>query len=236
MSGGGKSGGDSYWPGFVDALTNVVIAMIFVVVVLAISLTFAAQMMGKKLAEKIVKEELAKAAVSAASSPQTAPVQQGGEAPQTAAQAGSPAPASPAVPVTEAMPTLAASRLPGVTRIPVLPPPQPASAAQVQIQPQPQVDRLQLDYDRQALELDDTAKAALLKALAPVAAGAAQRQITLVATGPDPSLSDNQRAAYVRLLSVRNVLLEQGFDPSRVTLRIDTATVTPAPRVFITVD
>ena len=34
MAGGGKSGGDSYWPGFVDALTNVVIAMIFVVVVL----------------------------------------------------------------------------------------------------------------------------------------------------------------------------------------------------------
>ena len=32
MAGGG-SGGNSYWPGFVDALTNVVIAMIFVVVV-----------------------------------------------------------------------------------------------------------------------------------------------------------------------------------------------------------
>jgi Na+-transporting methylmalonyl-CoA/oxaloacetate decarboxylase gamma subunit len=57
---GGKSSADSYWPGFVDALTNVVIAMIFVVVVLAISLAFAAQLMGKKIAERIIKEHEAK--------------------------------------------------------------------------------------------------------------------------------------------------------------------------------
>ena len=61
MSGGG-SGANAYWPGFVDALTNVVIAMIFVVVVLAISLSFAAQMMGKKLAEKLIEEHKAKVA------------------------------------------------------------------------------------------------------------------------------------------------------------------------------
>ena len=76
----------------------------------------------------------------------------------------------------------------------------------------------------------------MLKALVPVAAGAAKRQITRAATGPDPSLSDNQSAAYVRLLSVRNMLLKKGCDPSRVALRIDTATTTPAPRVFVTVD
>jgi hypothetical protein len=227
MAGGGKSGGDSYWPGFVDALTNVVIAMIFVVVVLAISLSFAAQMMGKKLAEKIVQEEKAKAALSAASAPVVTPVAQDSRVER---------PSAAATPSAEPLPTLAASRLPGVTRIPVLPPPKPASAAQVQIQPQPQVDRLQLDYDRQALELDDGAKAALLKALQPLGSSVAQRQVTLVATGPDPSLSDNQRAAYVRLLAVRNVLLEQGFDAARVAVRIDTATATPAPRVYITIE
>ena len=80
MAGGGRAGGDAYWPGFVDALTNVVIAMIFVVVVLAISLTFAAQMMGQKLAERIVKEHLAKAAASAASAAEAASAVTAGQA------------------------------------------------------------------------------------------------------------------------------------------------------------
>jgi hypothetical protein len=56
MAGGG--GKDSnYWPGFVDALTNVVIAMVFVIVVLAISLSFSAQLLAKRMAAKVASLE-----------------------------------------------------------------------------------------------------------------------------------------------------------------------------------
>lgn len=60
---GGKSA--NYWPGFVDALTNVVIAMVFVIVVLAIALSFAAQMMAKKVAERLLAAERNKPAATA---------------------------------------------------------------------------------------------------------------------------------------------------------------------------
>src|SRR5690349_22145149 len=67
---GGKTA--NYWPGFVDALTNVVIAMVFVIVVLAIALSFAARLMGQRLAEEIVKKHTAAAAASAAAAPPAA--------------------------------------------------------------------------------------------------------------------------------------------------------------------
>ena len=56
MSGGAKN---DYWPGFVDALTNVVIAMVFVIVVLAIALSFSAQLLAKRMAAKIAEQERA---------------------------------------------------------------------------------------------------------------------------------------------------------------------------------
>jgi hypothetical protein len=202
----GKSSADSYWPGFVDALTNVVIAMIFVVVVLAISLSFAAQMMGKKLAEQYIKEHTEKLAKSS--------------------------PAPPATPAsTEAAPPDTSGAT--TTRIAVAAAPLASAPAPAQVRNNR--NRLQLDYAPEAFTLDTEAEAKLRESLATQVggSGAAQQRVELVARGPDLALSDNQRAAYVRLMAVRNTLLDAGFSAERVVVRIDSDTQTATPSVFV---
>jgi hypothetical protein len=188
---GGKSGGDAYWPGFVDALTNVVIAMIFVVVVLAIALAFAAQMMGKKLAERYIKEHEAQVAAKAA-----------------------PAPPSP----PEALP-LRESALPR-QRIAV------AGAERASAPPSAKLqsarNTLQLDFAPNALTLDEAAAQQFKAAIATAVAAQATRRVQILARGPAMSLSDNQRAAYLRVMATRNVLLESGISPDHIEVRIDT--------------
>ncbi len=201
----GKSSADSYWPGFVDALTNVVIAMIFVVVVLAISLSFAAQMMGKKLAEQYIKEHTEKLAKTSPAPPAT-PVAQEATPPDTSGAT--------------------------TTRIAVAAAPQASSPAPAQVRNNR--NRLQLDYAPDAFTLDTSAEAKLRESLnAQVGGSAAQQRVELVARGPDLALSDNQRAAYVRLMAVRNTLLDLGFSAERVTVRIDTDAPATAPSVFV---
>lgn len=194
MSGGG-SGGNSYWPGFVDALTNVVIAMIFVVVVLAISLSFAAQMMAKKMAAEIVAKASATTTVSAA------------------AQSGAAVPES---------------NLGQRTRIPVAGPQQEQIVEGGKLSAPKNI--LQLDFEPTAVAMDDTATEALKMALAGAARSSA---VSLVATGPAMGITTNQRSAYLRVLSVRNVLLQLGFEKDKLQMRIETAVEAPSPSVNI---
>lgn len=204
MSGGG-SGANAYWPGFVDALTNVVIAMIFVVVVLAISLSFAAQMMGKKLAEKIIQEHQAK-------------------------QAQAPPPPPPPRPPAP-QPELAESALVKTTRIAVAGNEAAASAAGGAVR---QVrNTLQLDYAASAITLDAAAADRFKAAVAALGGSLAQRSVQITASGAGMALSDNQRAAYLRVMAVRNTLLDLGVAPERIAVRIDTTTEMPAPRLNV---
>ncbi|OYU73257.1 MAG: hypothetical protein CFE45_37830, partial [Burkholderiales bacterium PBB5] len=185
----GGSGANAYWPGFVDALTNVVIAMIFVVVVLAISLSFAAQMMGKKLAEKYIQEHKEKLA----------------QAP----------PAAPPPP----QPQLKESALEKTTRIAVAGN-EAASAAGGAVR---QVrNTLQLDYASSAITLDAAAADRFKAAVAALGGNLAQRRVQIVAAGPGMAISDNQRAAYLRVMAVRNTLLELGVAADHIDVRIDT--------------
>lgn len=202
MSGGG-SGANAYWPGFVDALTNVVIAMIFVVVVLAISLSFAAQMMGKKLAEKLIQEHQAKSA-----------------------QAQAP-PATPPPP----QPQMQESALDKTTRITVAGNEAAASSAGGAVR---QVrNTLQLDYAASAITLDAAAADRFKAAVAALGGNLAQRRVQIVASGPGMALSDNQRAAYLRVMAVRNTLLELGLSADHIDVRIDTEVEMPAPRLNV---
>lgn len=204
MSGGG-SGANSYWPGFVDALTNVVIAMIFVVVVLAISLSFAAQMMGKKLAEKYIQEHKNQAAQAAPAAPAAAPA------------------------LTAPLPE---SALRNVTRIAVAGNEAAASAPAGGTLRQVR-NTLQLDYAPQALTLDAAAAERFKAAVAALGGDLAQRRAQIVAAGPAMALSDNQRAAYLRVMAVRNQLLELGIAPAHIEVRIETEVDAPAARVNV---
>ena len=207
------SGGGDYWPGFVDALTNVVIAMVFVIVVLAIALSFSAQMLAKRMAAKIAEQqaELGKA-------------RQVVVAPQAQVE-------RPSV-----SPPLVDSQTPQRTRIPVAgneaAPPASAAAARVK----PAERYLQLDFAPGALTLDEKAAKALGEALAPLKARLAESpktRLEVVALGPEIHLSENQRAAFIRAMAVRNELLNQGIASERISTRIDTKGNAVAPTVAI---
>lgn len=186
MSSSGKGDANSYWPGFVDALTNVVIAMIFVVVVLAISLSFAARLMGQKIAEQYIKEHQEK-------TPKAAPT-------------ADPAPDA-AVKVTQ--------------RIAVAGNEKAASAARpARVRNQDQL--LQLDYAPGAVTLDGAAADQLKQVLSKLEGQVAGRRVQIVASGPDMAFSDNQRAAFLRVMGVRNLLIESGFTPERIGMEVDT--------------
>lgn len=203
MSSGG-SGANSYWPGFVDALTNVVIAMVFVIVVLAISLSFAAQMMGKKLAEKYIKEHAEKTALAA------------------------PAKASP-----PAQAPVAESVLPAATRIAVAGNERAASSAGGTLRRVR--NSLALDFAPGAMTLDTQAEERFRAALAALGGEPVRRRVELVATGPAMQLSDNQRTAYLRVMAVRNALLDQGVKPDRIQVRIDTDTEVASASVNVVI-
>lgn len=198
MSSSGKGDANSYWPGFVDALTNVVIAMIFVVVVLAISLSFAARLMGQKIAEQYIQEHKDKAA-----------------------QAPKEAPAADSVPD-------AAVQV--VQRIAVAG--NEKSTAAAKSAAVSRKDRVfQLDYAPGAVTLDPAAADQIKQALARLGNEVTGKRVQVVASGPDMALSDNQRAAYLRVMAVRNLLIESGFPPDRIGMEVDTRRETSSAAV-----
>lgn len=196
MSSSGKGDANSYWPGFVDALTNVVIAMIFVVVVLAISLSFAAQLMAKKMAEQYIQEHNKKSDKDAQPAPPPEPPDAGIKLNQRIAVAGNEKPVAPK-------------------------PSQLKSQGNV----------LQLDYAPGAVTLDAAATGELKKALAARAADMASLRVQLVASGPDMAFTDNQRAAFLRVMEVRNALIDAGFGADRIEMNVDTQRDARAPAV-----
>ncbi len=193
-----------YWPGMVDALTNVVIAMIFVVVVLSIALSFSAQLAAKRMAEEIVRKQ--RAAEQAA--PQ-APVAAAPVTPMVAVGAPSAGTVSTRIAVTGAKPDSAGG---SVTQ---------RSA------------RLILDFAEEAVTLDDAAKKNLLAALAAEPEAVRNGRIQLVAQGPGMQFSENQRVAYLRVMAVRNLLIEQGRRADTIGVRIDTARETDTAMVSL---
>ena len=219
MSGGSGSG--EYWPGFVDALTNVVIAMVFVIVVLAIALSFAMQMVASRMAGKVAELEQAKSALMAAAA---------------SAATGPPAVAAAAAAVSTDTPLAAPAD--NRIRIAVAGNERQMPARPAQVKP---ADRsLVLEYELGALTLDEVAQKGLIQALGPVKSalqtGSAGTRIALVATGPAMELSDNQRAAFVRVMAVRNQLLDQGVGADRIVTRIDANGPGDKPRVALTLE
>jgi hypothetical protein len=192
----------NYWPGFVDALTNVVIAMVFVIVVLAIALSFAAQMMGKKMANELVRAKaevtaLRQASVGDSAAPPHEPAS-GGLVMHTTIQ------------VKAAAAAAAAS---AVVRHSDL--------------------GLRLVFADNAIALDKDAIDQLHMALASKKSGAVGARVEVVGTGPAMGLSDNQRSAYLRVLAVRNELIDQGFAVERIDVRIDTDARPTRPTVTV---
>lgn len=204
MAGSSSKGGDHFWPGFVDALTNVVIAMVFVIVVLAIALSFSAQLLAQRMAARIAALEQQGRATKAVDAPPASEPRP----PSAGAQA---APPDARVPVTERIAVRGTEREHS--------PPQGVAL-------RPAARRLVLDYEPGALTLDSAATQRLAGALPPFKSALQQAgdRVVIVARGPSMDLSENQRAGFIRVMAVRNVLLEQGIDRARIDTRIDVRT------------
>jgi hypothetical protein len=213
---GGKTA--NYWPGFVDALTNVVIAMVFVIVVLAIALSFSAQLLAKRMAARITQlEQQGRATMVAPAS----------NAPEVLAKQFAP----DKTPLTDA-------RVNGRVQIDVQGNEQKNSAAGGQVQANERY--LALEFAPGALTLDAAAASKLVQALAPVKkqleASVRESTVALVASGPDMELSENQRAGYIRAMAVRNELLDYGIAASRIRTRFDIKTRSPKPTISIRIE
>ena len=215
---GGKTA--NYWPGFVDALTNVVIAMVFVIVVLAIALSFSAQLLAKRMAARItVLEQQGKAtqAQAAASAPELIV--------KRLAPSNQPSnDASPSTSIESAEDLLRVeSKMAAPMRIAVKGNEEKLVAAGGKMQPS---DRyMLLEFAPTALTLDEAAAKSLASSLdklkQQLASAPPGTKLVLVASGPDIELSDSQRAGYIRAMAVRNELLEQGIPAERIATRFD---------------
>jgi hypothetical protein len=215
---GGKT--TNFWPGFVDALTNVVIAMVFVIVVLAIALSFSAQLLAKRMAARItVLEQQGKAteAQAAASAPELI-------AKRLAPSAKTSSDPSPNTSIESADDTLRVeSKMAAPIRINVKGNEEKMVAAGGKMQPS---DRyMLLEFAPTALTLDEAASKSLAGSLdklkQQLASAPPGAKVVLVASGPDIELSESQRAGYIRAMAVRNELLEQGFAAERIATRFD---------------
>ncbi|MBW8846114.1 MAG: hypothetical protein JF607_14205 [Burkholderiales bacterium] len=196
-----------------DALTNVVIAMVFVIVVLAIALSFSAQILAKRMAAKIAEQQ---AELGRARQALIAPAAEKERPPAGSPVIESQAPQRRRIAVAGNEASLAAS---------------PATA-----KVKPAERFLQLDFAPGALTVDAAAAKALGEALAPLKAQLAESpalRLEIVAIGPEIHLSENQRAAFIRAMAVRNELLGQGIAADRIVTRIDMKASAPAPGVAV---
>jgi outer membrane protein OmpA-like peptidoglycan-associated protein len=216
MAGGGTGKETNYWPGFVDALANVVVTMIFVIVVFTIALLYFSQ--------NKVKEALAAAQKVAV---QTPPVPNPTPAPVvaelqkkiadlqkendtlkrqiqvTAGGAASPqggAVARSEIKVAESAP---------------LPTPAPAQA-----RIQGSQSALQIVFPTGAIELDAAALGRLEAAFAGIAEQARTSGVELVGIAEVGPYSEGRRLSYYRNLALRNWLIEKGIPAGRIRMRI----------------
>ena len=187
----------NFWPGFVDALGNVVIALIFVVIVLVVSLAYLAQTMVKRHQEEVKAQiEINKKIKSESACVLAAP-----EKPDSKDMA----------------PILKDTDL--VKRI-VVKAEASENAASV-----PKITLKDLflivEFPDATLTVNGDAVTQVAKAMAGIKNKIGEMKAELIFTGPAIELSENQRAAYFRLMSVRNILIDEGMSPASISVRID---------------
>lgn len=200
---------DAYWPGFVDALTNVVIALVFVVLILVLSLSFSAQLMAKRMAQRLFEEQ--KSAVNLV----TEQDRQSDEAarckiaqnepPRDAVRDGV---SQPVVSESEPRPQRLSFTVRGTSA--------GASASSSIAARGYQID---VRFLGSALELDTATERDFTNALRSLVTDRARADIVLVMRTAQADTVQRRQSSYLRLMSVRNSLLDSGFSASRIDMR-----------------
>lgn len=194
-----NSNDDGVWPGFVDALTNVVFVMIIVVMVLM--LMFMATLL------KVVKVERERAAAEI-----TAQEVKKLNAELVTAAAKSPQPPLERVELVRAP---APPTTTPVVRV------LPANKVQlVDTDVMADAGILFLAFEGQDSDLDDKAKADMQRLLANVLPELRRSGVSLRADAVPPFVSDGRRLAYYRVVRIREWLVEQGVPGTAIDMRI----------------
>lgn len=222
MAGGSSGTSSDYWPGFVDALTNVVIAMVFVIVVLAIALSFALQMVAKRMSDRVAQLEQQNQASATA----LARAQESGQRARGAA--------GPAAPAAAPDPRFQSTVIPVESVVKV---DDPASPSHLLIRLRSVRDQIRLDYAPTAMMLNAAAIQQLDDAVAgyieTLARSDQNLRLQLLAQGPKMYLSENQHAAYVRVMDVRNQLLNKGVRGDQIDPHVDLDAPADHPLVYV---
>ncbi len=205
----GKMASSNYWPGYVDALTNVVLNLLFLVAIFAMGVFSLGMEAGKKRAlpevyhkaitppeppppVKILSTDLAKRKGS--------PVQDSAE-PNVPALPG---PVNDPVLLIRVEPAAQNPAAPGVTLDKVT-----REAGSVM---------LTLAFPEAALQIPPASRDAILaRAGSDIKASHGQFIVWAVGGVADPV---NRRAAYLRVMAVRDLLIGQGVAPERIETRL----------------
>jgi hypothetical protein len=187
----------NYWPGFVDALTNTVIAMIFLVIVLTIALSAFINLVVRQRTEKLVQQHMGTVTTAQPVSALEPPPE-----PRTQTKAAS---AKKSLVVGEVLVQQASSPKdrPAVSEVDA------ASAALV------------IKYSGNAVELDEKSALDLDGIVQRSGLSMTQVRAEIVVRGPEIFLSENQRSGFFRAMSARNYLMRKGVSASNVTIRFE---------------
>ncbi len=205
---------NNYWPGFVDALSNMVMAMIFIIMTFVVVLFGMMQNNLRAVAARMTELRAASvgyqatlddlrrenAALRAALRPAMTrwPSAASG---QRATASLVPAPVTVVAAATEARAAQPAGRLPQLV----------AGSGDV----------ITITYGSGESALDAATRGALDQATRPhLGRLAALRAEVLAEIAGAAAATDSQRLAYFRALEVRNYLLARGVAPARVTVRL----------------
>jgi len=182
----------NYWPGFVDALSNMVLAMIFMVLVLSLAISMYAALAAQADAERIASERVAAAELRAA----LAVARQ--ETVVRSAPAGG-------------------SDLPGTPRVMV---PGTKADGMPQARIERRQNALIVEFEGNSVAIDERTGKALDQALAPARDLLRTGVAEVVAVAPAGYLTESRQISFHRAMAVRNQLIERGMAPERITVRV----------------
>ena len=205
MAGGGSDGEMNYWPGFVDALANLVLALVFVVVIFTLALAVISSQVTKKAAAAAVE-----AAQTAARAQAATDAQKESELQQQIQELKS------MLAEKDKLLNLQAKSAIVPAPIPEAKPQLGASAAD-----------LTLNYDPGAFQVANDALAELDKLLKSKGSNPASKQFNMVAYMGADAPSAEKRSAYYRMVTLRNLLIEKGVPAESITTKTMNDTTLP---------
>lgn len=200
---GSSDGDDHVWPGFVDVLTSMTKVLVFVMMLLAITISNLLQNISRDLLDRIAEaaeidiDTRADVPLNQITDEIIAKLEQAKRRPPSEVQA----PPEEKKLVAELAPTTTT----------------PATAVTVQSSP----SQLTITYMPRMMTLDDAAKAELVGFSERQKAATGAIEIRAAAGAGNGSLSEARRVAYYRGMIVRGELVAGGVAPDRIKVRVE---------------